>query len=57
MTGNLLEYYVKILKRLENIEEATKEMTFNLMNIEDKEQLEALLRMTDKELIITLSKK
>ena len=57
MTGNLLENYVKILKRLENIEEATKEMTFNLMNIEDKEQLEALLRMTDKELIITLSKK
>ena len=51
MNGNLLNYYDKVLERLENIEEASKEMVFQLMNIEDKQTLIRLSKMTDKELI------
>ena len=57
MSGDLLEYYDKILERLENIEGVTIEMTFRLMNIEDKETLIMLAKMTDKELIDYLSNK
>ena len=57
MSGDLLEYYDKILERLENIEGVTIEMTFRLVNIEDKETLIMLAKMTDKELIDYLSNK
>ena len=43
-----------ILKRLIDIDKATKEMTFNLMKIEEKEKLEELAKMTDEELIEAL---
>ena len=51
MNGKLLEEYDKILERLENIEATTKEMVFNLMNIEDKNELDLVFRMEDKYLI------
>lgn len=54
MDGNLIQYYLKVLKRLENIEKATIEMTFNLMNIEDKQTLQKLAKMSDKELVAYL---
>ena len=52
---NLLEQYDKVLERLENIKRASKEMVFNLLNIDDKEALDYLARMSDKELINKLS--
>ena len=55
MLASLTDYYVEVLKRLENIEEATKEMTFNLLEINDKNTLKKLAKMTDKELIKALS--
>lgn len=55
MDGNLLNYYDKVLKRLENIEEVSKEMVFRLMKINDKNTLKKLAKMTDKELIKALS--
>ena len=51
MNGKLLEEYDKILERLESIEATTKEMVFNLMNIEDKNELDLVFRMEDKYLI------
>ena len=54
MTRTLLEYYDNVLARLEKLT-ANKEMVFNLLNIEDKETLEKLIQMNDKELINYLS--
>ena len=50
MTRNLIDYYLEILERLENIENATKEMVFTLLNIDDKTKLIQLTKMTDEEL-------
>ena len=55
MTGKLLDYYDKLLERLENIEELNKKMIFKLLKIEDKETLELLIEMDDKSLIKFLS--
>lgn len=59
MLANLIPEYQKVLKRLMNIEKATKEMTFNLLNIDDKAHLQALGKMTDEELVkaLTLQRK
>ena len=54
MKADLIQYYLEILKRFENIKEAKKEMTFNLLNIDDKETLIELQKMTDEELIDAL---
>ena len=56
MTRDLLEQYDKVLERLEHIEGATKEMVFVVLNIDEKEEIERLLRMSDKELIDYLIK-
>ena len=55
MLASLTDYYVEVLKRLENIEGVTIEMTFNLLEINDKNTLKKLAKMTDKELIKALS--
>lgn len=55
MKHNLLDYYDQILERLENIDETTKAMVFNLLNIDDEYQLSLLTKMSDEELIAVLS--
>ena len=56
MDGNLLNYYDKVLEKLENIEKTSKEMVFRLMKIEDKKTLVRLSKMTDEELVNYLQK-
>ena len=56
MDGDLLNYYDKVLEKLENIEKTSKEMVFRLMKIEDKKTLVRLSKMTDEELVNYLQK-
>ena len=55
MTGKYLEEYTFILRRLENLDGATKKIIFRLMNIESKEALDYLAALSDEDLIEKLS--
>ena len=50
MNGKLLKEYDVILEKLEKVDWATKEMVFNLMNVEDANEIELVLMMDDKQL-------
>ena len=55
MKRSLLEQYDKVLERLENNPKVKMEMVFNLLNTDNKEELEELIVMKDEELIKALS--
>jgi len=56
MTGELLAEYDKVLEKLENMENVTKAMVFHVLAINDKTMLEKLMKMSDKEFLMTLEK-
>ena len=50
MLKSLIDYYDKILEKLENANWATKEMTFHLLGIDNKETMEKLVLLSENEL-------
>jgi len=50
MKRELLEEYDKVLERLENVDWATLEMSFHLLEIHDKETLNKLANLSDDKL-------
>ena len=56
MTGELLAEYDKVLEKLENMENVTKAMVFHVLAINDKTKMEKLMKMSDKEFLMTLEK-
>ena len=50
MNGKLLKEYDVILEKLEKVDWATKEMVFNLMNVQDAKEIELVVMMDDKQL-------